>query len=165
MIWGVERRRAGGGVRGGRKDDTLSSGEWILLYEKACRLIGRPFMPRSLGAEKAKRSATSRIREGFSRAQLIEAVGYAAEIWEGDRWSQWKNLVYIWGSNLDTILSTRGEVGKRAVSDARFTKGEERREMRDEATRRVARQIEEQDRAATERKRQPTLDQLGEGGS
>lgn len=121
----------------------ISIAHSILLYEKACTILGRDFNPNTAGARMARRNMRSRIREGFTQDQLLTAVEYAVSNWKNDRWAQWKNLSYVWGKNLEMVLDTKGEAGRKGQEAPQFRQGEDQKEWLEDIDRRIAKDLEE----------------------
>lgn len=121
----------------------ISIAHSILLYEKACGILGRDFNPNTAGARMARRNMRSRIREGFTQDQLLTAVEYAVSNWKNNRWAQWKNLSYVWGKNLEMVLDTKGEAGRKGQEAPQFRQGEEQKEWLADIDRRIAKDMED----------------------
>ena len=116
----------------------LSPPDELLLYEKACKILGAPFYPNSSFAHLAKKAMKARLREGFSTEDLIAACRYAAKEWDnGNRWSGLKNLIYIWSKGFQPLLATKGEAGIKTRGKAPvFREGEDLEKYKEEIRRR-----------------------------
>ncbi len=105
---------------------SLSPDEELFLYKEACQILEAPFYPNSRFAYLAKRSMRARIKEGFSKEDLISACRHAARQWEnGNRWSGLKNLIYIWSRGFQPLLATKGEAGSPSRKAPVFRQGKE----------------------------------------
>ena len=110
---------------------SISPAEELLLCQEACRILGAPFYPSSSFIYLARRSMRARIREGFSRDDLIAACRYAAKQWEnGNRWMQLKNMIYVWSRGFVPLLTSKGEAGGGGRKAPVFRQGRELEEWK-----------------------------------
>lgn len=114
-----------------RKDSSderaLTLADELIILELAGRIIGRKIVVRSAFGRRARKYMRARVKEGFTRDELVQACRYAAKEWDnGNRWRGLKDISYIWGMGFQPILACKGEAGRYDKRQPEFAKGEDR---------------------------------------
>lgn len=122
----------------------LSLAEELLTLDEATKIIGMKCNPNSLFGGRVRSSLRARIKEGFSKNDLIVACRYAEKTWQnGDRWIKLRDLSWIWARGFEVLLATKGEAGSRPSKKAPvFRSGAERDEWEKQIRRSLGEEVE-----------------------
>ena len=124
------------GVEGG---NILSPGEELVLLTRAAGIIGVPIKARSANMDRIKSSMRTRLKEGYTEQELVDACHYAAKEWDGGvHFRQLKDLGYVWSRGFESLLATKGESGIKTGRKAPvFREGEEMDAFKEQVRRRT----------------------------
>jgi len=121
----------------------LNLAEELQVLDQATGIIGMKCNPNSLFGGRVRASMRARIKEGFTKNDLIVACRYADLTWKnGDHWIKLRDLSWIWARGFEVLLATKGEGGQKGKKAPVFRSGKEREDWEKQIRRSLGEEIE-----------------------
>lgn len=117
---------------------SLTAADELLTLDLASHILGVKIGFHSAYGRRARKFMRTRVKEGFTKDELVQACRYATREWEnGNHWRPLRDILYVWGKGFQPILATKGEAGRYDKRQPEFAKGETREKWLEDIKRRT----------------------------